>query len=363
MKSVTICLVLAAILSIAATSQHGKPSATQGNVMQNVEKASVFPIVINTWGFVNATKKAYQVLSEGGNAIDAVVEGCTVCEVEQCDGSVGYGGSPDESSETTLDAMIMDGVSYDIGAVGDLRRVKSAIRVAKYVLQHTKHTMLVGDQATSFAQQMGFEAQNLSTGSSVGQWQQWQSNNCQPNFWVDVVPDSTKSCGPYKPREFTTSFNEHTDHIDYDNHDTIGMVAIDEFHNIAAGTSTNGLTYKIPGRVGDSPIPGAGAYADNEVGGCAATGDGDVMMRFLPCYQAVENMRNGMNPTDAAVHAISRIVKKYPSFKGAIVTLNKNGEYGGATWNWVFQFSVRSSSMPSVEVVTVYPPDESVLVV
>jgi N4-(beta-N-acetylglucosaminyl)-L-asparaginase len=269
---------------------------------------------------------------------------------------VGYGGSPDENGETTLDAMIMDGVTHDVGAVGALRMVKNAISVARAVLEHSTHTMLVGDQATAFAVEMGFNTSNLTTPDSEKQWEQWRSKNCQPNYWIDVQPDPTKNCGPYSPLppEKSTSWNNMGE-IDHNNHDTIGMVAIDINNNIAGGTSTNGLGHKIPGRVGDSPITGSGTYVDNDVGGCAATGDGDVMMRFLPCYHAVEKMRQGMLPKQAAEDAIRRIIAKYPAFTGAIVVLTKAGDHAGACHNWVFKYSVRNPSMNQVEVFTVQP--------
>ncbi|XP_052129297.1 N(4)-(Beta-N-acetylglucosaminyl)-L-asparaginase-like [Frankliniella occidentalis] len=294
--------------------------------------APAFPAVINTWaqnGFESAGAKAWEVLSERGTALDAVERGCTLCEKLQCDGTVGFGGSPDEDGETTLDAMIMDGVSMNIGAVSDLRRIPNAISVARKVLDHTAHTMLAGDQATKFAMQLGFKQQSLSTNKSLEIWTQWKRKHCQPNFWRNVSPDPRSSCGPYKVlakksrMESVRSSNE----INSQNHDTIGMVAIDANGLIAAGTSTNGARHKIPGRVGDSPIPGAGAYADQDVGGAAATGDGDVMMRFLPSFLAVEEMRRGQSPKQAAETAMRRIVAKYPEFQGAMVVLRKDGQH------------------------------------
>lgn len=205
--------------------------------------------------------------------------GCSVCEREQCDGTVGYGGSPDENGETTLDAMIMDGKTMNMGAVAALRNVKDAIAVAKHVLLYTKHSMLVGSQATEFAEQLGFKQENLATNSSKDMWKDWRENYCQPNFWTNVTPNPRFSCGPYKPNQDHGTQKSET-HREYSvigygryNHDTIGMLVIDRTGNIAAGTSTNGARHKIPGRVGDSPIPGAGSYADDEVGAAAATGN------------------------------------------------------------------------------------------
>ncbi|CAL1278988.1 unnamed protein product [Larinioides sclopetarius] len=316
------------------------------------------PLVINTWAFTNGTAKAWNVISkEGRSALDAVEEGCSQCEIEQCDHTVGYGGSPDENGETTLDAMIMDGVTHNVGAVGALRRVKSAISVARKVLEHTEHTLLVGDQATQFALSTGFKEENLSTDFSLSLWKQWKQNNCQPNYWMNVVPDPKTSCGPYKVLPFvdksgTTNINPSKFGID--NHDTIGMIVIDGNGRIAGGTSSNGAKFKIPGRVGDSPIAGAGCYVDQDVGGAAATGDGDVMMRFVPSYNTVENMRHGMSPTDAAQDSIKRIIAKYPTFSGAIIAAKMNGEYGAACHGMEkFPFSVANPKFGNVSVLSV----------
>ncbi|CAI6349391.1 unnamed protein product [Macrosiphum euphorbiae] len=287
------------------------------------------PMVISTWAFTNATAKSWSVLNMTGTAIDAVVAGCTVCELEQCDGTVGYGGSPDENGETSLDALIIDGATMNMGAVGHMKRIKSASKVARLVMENTKHTLLVGDEATQFAIQMGFKETNLSTVESLNLWKQWKSNYCQPNFWTNVNPDPKKYCGPYKPNLIKNSKPE-PNLVDTKNHDTIGIIAIDHKGNIAAGTSTNGAKFKIPGRVGDSPIPGSGAYAMNTFGAAAATGDGDILMRFLPSFHAVQAMKNGHKPTKAAQLAIDTISNYYPDFSGAVIAVNKYGDYGAA---------------------------------
>ena len=165
-------------------------------------KSAPVAIVINTWPWPNATARAWTAMHASQHpkpALDAVTAGCAVCEVEQCDGSVGYGGSPDENGETTLDAMILDGTTMNAGAVADLRRVKNAAAAARLVLEHTSHTLLAGDQATAFALEMGLEASNLTTPQSRAMWEQWRAGNCQPNFRESVAPDPTRSCGPYAP--------------------------------------------------------------------------------------------------------------------------------------------------------------------
>ncbi|XP_023951071.2 N(4)-(Beta-N-acetylglucosaminyl)-L-asparaginase [Bicyclus anynana] len=318
------------------------------------------PIVITTWNFVNSTITAWNVLKQGGYSLDAIEKGTSICEEQQCDGTVGYGGSPDEDGETTLDALIMDGRTMNVGAVAALRRVKSAASVARRVLEHTKHSILVGELATKFAVQMGFHEETLTTSISKRMWLKWYyKDHCQPNFWMNVSPDPSKFCGPYRTTDDFTHKNYDwlpLTKIDRFNHDTIGMVAIDNKGDIAAGTSTNGAKFKIPGRVGDSPIPGSGAYADNTVGGATATGDGDVMLRFLPSFLAVEEMRRGASPTEAARTAINRIATHYPNFMGAVIAMNMDGAYGAACHGLgdvPFPFVVQDISMDQYKIETV----------
>ena len=297
------------------------------------------PLVLNTWPWPNATLNAFQVLllSKGDVVpdasqavhLDAVLAGTATCERMQCDGSVGFGGSPDENGETTLDAMIMDGNTMDVGAVGNLRFIKDAAQTARFVLEHTSHTLLAGNQATQFAVDMGLATTDLTTAQSEEIYQSWRNSNCQPNYRENVTPNAKTSCGPYKPNANIRE-NIQKQGSSRHNHDTIAMVAIDAKGNVAAGTSTNGASHKVPGRIGDAPIAGAGAYADSEVGGCGATGDGDQMMRLLPCFYAVQLMRQGASPKQAAEAAVDRIAKYYPSFWGGIVVVNVAGEHAGA---------------------------------
>ncbi|CAG9856801.1 unnamed protein product [Phyllotreta striolata] len=295
------------------------------------------PLVVNTWNFQNATKEAWRVLSEGEAnkkdvSIEALAAGCKTCQDEQCDTTVGYGGSPDENGETALDAMIFDGDTINMGAVGNLRRIKDAINVAKYVLENTEHSLLAGNLATDFAKSFGFLEESLQTNFSLNQWENWKENNCQPNFWKNVEPNPQKSCGPYKPKEnrLSNEILKYPSRYNSQNHDTIGMVVISGNGHVVSGTSTNGAKFKIPGRVGDSPIPGAGAYADSKFGAAVATGDGDVMMRFLPSFLAVEKLRDGVSSQKAASIALARITEKYPNFFGAIVVVDKKGTIGAA---------------------------------
>ncbi|XP_076757288.1 N(4)-(Beta-N-acetylglucosaminyl)-L-asparaginase-like [Xylocopa sonorina] len=317
------CLIAAWMLIACIGIAYGEEVCTSNKTI---------PLVVITWDYKDATERAWNVLNnEKRSALDAIEESCSLCEQQRCRKTVGYGGSPDESGETTLDALIMDGVTMDVGGVGLLRNVKSAISVARKVLENTKHSLIGGELAAKFASEMGFKMESLQTEESKKMWEDWKSNNCQPNFWKNVVPDPRKSCGPYRwAANAESKLEEHESYVSEENHDTIGVVAIDSNGHIAAGTSTNGARNKIPGRIGDSPIAGAGAYADQAVGAAAGTGEGDIMMRFLPSFLAVEEMRRGATPTAAATTAVRRIAEHYPMFTGAVIAINKDGEYGAA---------------------------------
>ncbi|KAK4160851.1 asparaginase-domain-containing protein [Cladorrhinum sp. PSN259] len=313
------------------------------------------PLVINTWGgpFTAATDAAYLALTTlKTSALSAVQFGCATCENNQCDGTVGFGGSPDENCETTLDAMLMDGTTMNTGAVAGLRRIRDAVGVARAVLEHTKHSLLVGDLATQFAVENGFTEQDLTTDESQKKCDEWKKGGCQANFRVNVQPDPAQQCGPYSP---LPPPGEEAKWEGQKSHDTISMVVLDSQGVMAAGTSTNGASHKVPGRVGDGPIVGSGSYVDGEVGGCGATGDGDIMMRFLPCYQAVENLRRGMSPKDAAEDAVKRMVRKYPNVSSGLVVVNNRGEHAGAASGWTFTYAFRGGHMESTEVITVPP--------
>ncbi|KAI1814235.1 asparaginase-domain-containing protein [Poronia punctata] len=322
------------------------------------------PMVINTWGgdFTAATDAAYTSILNNKNtttttALDAVEIGCSTCEANQCDGTVGYGGSPDENCETTLDAMIMDGKTMNSGSVAGLRRIKNAISVARAVMEHTSHTMLAGDLATEFAISNGFVAENLTTEASAAKCAAWRAESCQPNYRVNVMPDPSVSCGPYTParEDDVVGKARRRRRRRLVGHDTISLIVLDGKGGMAAGTSTNGAAYKVPGRVGDGPIIGSGSYVDSDVGGCGATGDGDIMMRFLPCYQAVESMRRGMSPKAAAEDAVWRMVRKYPDVSSGIVVVNTKGEHAGAGSGWNFTYAYRGGDMKETVVIEVPP--------
>lgn len=285
------------------------------------------PIIVTSWEFgPGANAVGWPVIESGGLAIDAVEDAINHVELLADEFYVGYGGSPNAIGETTLDAMMMWGPTHDVGAVGCLRRVKRAISVARKVMEETQHSLIVGDDATRFAVSRGFTETSLTNAASLEAWQAWEEKGGKSDAWnPEPIGTELRPAG----------------------HDTVGTMAVDQHGNVCVGCSTNGRSFKLPGRVGDSPIAGAGAYCDNEVGAAIATGNGDVMMRFLPTYHAVELMREGATPAEAAEAALRRISVKGYAFDGAVVALSKSGAHGGAKRGWTdeeFRYAVRSAT-------------------
>jgi len=317
--------------------------------------------VINTWEMTGATDIAYSLLSSPNPPspatlhLDSLEMGVHYCEIDDhCGWTVGVGGSPDEHGETILDASIIDGDTFTAGSVAGLRRIPNAIGVARAITKYTKHTMLVGDLASQFAIAMGFPERDLHSNLSISEWIKWKENRCQPNYRKNVIPDPTTSCGPYRPVS-ARSEEAKRPLLDEQHHDTIGMVVLSGSGSIAAGASTNGANWKVPGRVGDVPIIGSAAYADSRIGGCASTGDGDLLMRFLPCHLVVENLRNGFPLQVAADRALLRIAEAFPIFQGALVVLSSTGEFTGSSYGWISTMSVRNSTMDKTIVYQIHP--------
>lgn len=284
------------------------------------------PFVMTTWDFgPGANAVGWPMLAGGASALDVVEK--TINHVELLgDYYVGAGGVPNEVGETTLDAMIMWGPTHDAGAVGCLKRVKLAISVARKVMEQTQHSLIVGDDATRFAARMGFTETSLTSVVSQQAWDKWAAKG-----------DKTNAFDPEPIRKADKLAQ----------HDTVGCIALDAAGNLCVGCSTNGREFKIPGRVGDSPIIGAGAYCDQSVGAAVATGNGDVMMRFLPTYHAVELMRGGMEPKAAAEAAIKRITDAGYEISGGVVAVRRDGTHGGAQTGWKdagFSYSVQTAA-------------------
>ena len=246
-------------------------------------------IVISTWSHgIKANDEAWRILSEGGKSIDAVEAGVRVTEADINNRSVGIGGRPDRDGHVTLDACIMDENSR-CGSVACLEGIKHPISVARAVMDKTPHVMLVGDGAKEFAVQQGFEKYKTPIKEVKKDWRAWKKEN------KDLLK---------KPN------------INHENHDTIGMLAMDEYGNMSGSCTTSGWAYKMHGRVGDSPIIGAGLFIDNEVGGACATGMGEAIIRIAGSHTVVELMRQGKTPQEACKLAVERIISKHKDMTG-----------------------------------------------
>ncbi len=268
--------------------------------MAKVNAAPLRPIVICTWDFMNASAKAWEVLNSGGSALDAVQQGAMVEEADTNNQTVGVGGRPDRDGNVTLDACIMD-KDGNCGAVLCLQNITSPVSVARKVMEETPHVMLAGLGAEQFAYEQGFEKTNLLTEKSRLEWLEW------------------KKTAEYKPV------------INIENHDTIGILAIDKNGDISGACTTSGMGYKYAGRVGDSPIIGAGLFVDNEVGGATATGVGEEVVRTVGSFLIVELMRQGKTPQEACEEGVKRIIAKNKGnldFQIGFIAMNKNGDTG-----------------------------------
>ena len=265
------------------------------------------PVFLSTWiQGKNANARATQVFKAGGSLMDAIEKGINTAEDDPTITSVGYGGLPNAEGVVELDAAIMDGTRHRAGAVCSLHSIKNPISVARLVLEKTQHTTLAGDGAFRFALKMGFHPQQLLTPESLKKWLDWKADPKRKTFWKDPT----------------------------ENHDTIGMVAADGKGRVVSGCSTSGLAWKIPGRVGDSPLGGCGVYADDNVGAASATGDGDLMTNYCTSVSIVHSMARGAKPQDACVELLEHIAKTDPRNKEAevcVIAINARGEVGAAS--------------------------------
>jgi N4-(beta-N-acetylglucosaminyl)-L-asparaginase len=282
------------------------------------------PCVISTWDFgIAANQAAWAVLSKGGRALDAVEAGARIPEQDLKNHSVGRAGYPDRDGHVSLDACIMD-EQGNCGSVAALEHIAHPISVARRVMEKTPHVMLVGAGALQFALEQGFPHEDLLTDESRAAWEAWKKD------------------AKYAPRA-------NSENLDYrqtsgqlgtpggaGNHDTIGMLALDAAGNISGACTTSGMAWKLRGRVGDSPIIGAGLYVDNEVGGATSTGVGEEVIRNVGSFLVVELMRQGRSPEEACKEAVARILKKKPAardFQVGFLAINMRGEVGA----WAIQ--------------------------
>ncbi len=278
------------------------------------------PIVIASGNGLAACETAAAALARGEEVLNAVIAGVTRIEDDPSDHSVGYGGLPNEEGVVELDASVMHGPTHRAGAVAALRNVRHAARVAHRVMEKTAHLLLVGEGALAFARAEGFPEENLLTDAARRYWEAWRHDRQARQNWSYPTADRATEPG------FT--------------HGTVTVLAVDERGDLAGCTSTSGLSYKRPGRVGDSPIIGAGLYVDNHVGAAGSTGHGELNLRNCSSFQVVELMRQGFPPAEACVAVLQRVVARLepalcnprgePAVELNLFALRKDGEFGGA---------------------------------
>ena len=279
----------------------------------------VKPVVLSTWRHgLEANNAAWKILSAGGRALDAVEKGVMNTEDDLTNFSVGLGGIPDRDGHVTLDACIMD-EKGNCGSVCFLDHIKHPVSVARLVMEKTPHVILAGDGAKQFAIDNGFTIEKFDrTPAADAEWKQWLTES------------------KYHPV------------VNSSNHDTIGMIAIDSAGNLSGSCTTSGIGYKMHGRVGDSPIIGAGLFVDNDAGAACATGTGEEVLRICGSHTVVEMMRAGHSPEDACRIAIERISKSPKDLKNVqigFLALNKHGEFGGYSLRKDFSYAVQTSSI------------------
>jgi N4-(beta-N-acetylglucosaminyl)-L-asparaginase len=277
-----------------------------------------------------AVETAWEILRNGGTAVDAVEKAANVIELDPEDTGVGYGGLPNENGVVQLDASFMDGKTYSAGAVACLENIKTPVSVAKLVMQHTDHVLLVGAGALQFAKAWGFPEENLLTEKARKIWLRWKEEMSQDDDWG--VPDHLKN--KVTGESYWHNFPEIEHH-----YGTVNVLGIDMNGDIAGCTTTSGLSFKLNGRVGDSPIIGAGLYVDNEVGAAGATGRGEDVLKSCASYYMVLRMKDGRTPQQACEDALQMIINRYkkinPDFfpNEQFVAINRVGELGCAAMN------------------------------
>jgi len=278
---------------------------------QEIKTNNNNPIILSTWSHgLPANDAGWKVLQNGGSAMDAAEAGARIPEADPTSTSVGLGGLPDEQGNVTLDACVMDSTG-NAGSVAFLQNIKHPVSVARKVMEDTKHVMLVGEGARQFAVSQGFEEMDLLTDESREAWEKWKK----------------------KRREMTP----------HETHDTISVLVQDKNGDLAGACTTSGWAYKLHGRVGDSPIIGAGLFVDNEIGCAAATGLGEEVIKTTGSFLVVELMRQGYDPTAACKEALHRVIKAHngnPDFQIAYIAIRKDGKIGSACIKWSFEYAL-----------------------
>jgi N4-(beta-N-acetylglucosaminyl)-L-asparaginase len=295
------------------------------------------PIVVSTWDFGQAANtEAWKTLDSRGRAVDAVEKGVMIPEADPTNQTVGYGGLPDRDGRVTLDSCIMDD-KYNCGAVMCLEHIMHPVNVARLVMDKTPHVILVGEGALQFALANGFKKKNLLTPQARKAWKEWlKKAEYKPVMNIENQPSNQDAAMPGGPG----------------NHDTIGMIALDSAGNMGGACTTSGMAFKMKGRVGDSPVIGAGLYVDNEIGAATSTGVGEEVIRIVGSHLVVELMRQGNTPEQACKTAVERIIKRNPAKAKEVqigfLALNNQGQYGAYALQKGFTFSVKSGSEDKV---------------
>ncbi|GMU80753.1 MAG: N(4)-(beta-N-acetylglucosaminyl)-L-asparaginase [Phycisphaerales bacterium] len=302
------------------------------------------PIVISSLNGERSCAEAVKRIGEGVHPLDAVVAGINIVENDPNDDSVGYGGLPNEEGVVSLDSCVMDGPTGKGGAVACIEKIKNPSSVAVLVMRRTDHVLIVGDGARRFAVAHGFPEENLLTEASRKKWLEWRESHSDTDDWLGPEKGAKKTTWIRRPGvNWTTG--------------TITCMALHD-GNLYGCTSTSGLSYKIPGRVGDSPILGAGLFVDNEVGACGSTGRGEANLQNCSSFLAVELMRQGRTPAEACREVLKRIAgrceprlrdaKGAPDFGLTFYAIRKDGEFGGATMRERSKMAVNVAGTPQV---------------
>jgi N4-(beta-N-acetylglucosaminyl)-L-asparaginase len=284
------------------------------------------PKAVSSGNGIRATERAMEILKAGGDPLDAVIAGVNIVEDDPNDMSVGYGGLPNEDGVVELDASVMYGPTHSAGAVASLRNIKNPSQVARLVMERTDHVLLVGEGALKFARAHGFKEEDLLTEKSRAAWLLWKETVSDRDNWF---PPRTGGLAGELREAMST-------------HGTINCIALDGAGRLAGVTTTSGMSWKIAGRVGDSPIIGAGLYVDNEIGAAGSTGRGEANLQTCASFRIVDAMGRGLTPEQACLKACEAVVAKTrlvprlcddkgrPKFGLDFYALNRKGEFGAA---------------------------------
>jgi N4-(beta-N-acetylglucosaminyl)-L-asparaginase len=307
------------------------------------------PVVISSANGRAACAKAMEVLKSGGDTLDAVVAGVNIVELDPNDTSVGFGGLPNEEGVVELDASVMHGPTRRCGSVAAIQGIKTPSKIAKLVMEHTSHVMLVGEGALKFAQAQGYQKEDLLTDKARTAWLVWKESLRSPrgfNNWVSMDQNLSADAAPLKwlkeafPRADEETLAWAWEMANHPTYGTINCLALNEKGEMSGVTTTSGLAWKIPGRIGDSPVIGAGLYLDQDIGGAGSTGVGEENIRIAGGHTIVECMRRGMSPKEAVLEALKRVSRNYNDDKGKLdkldiefYALRKDGEHAaGSLW-------------------------------